>query len=83
MPELVPEPAREVARMQVWAEDPFALGSYSALDAAAIEALPALQARHDRLVFAGEHTADSAHTGTMEGALRSVRRAAEQIAAIA
>ncbi len=39
------------------------------------------RARSGRVVFAGEHTA-GAHHGTMEGALRSGIRAAEQVAAV-
>ncbi|HEY5859855.1 MAG TPA: FAD-dependent oxidoreductase [Actinomycetota bacterium] len=35
-----------------------------------------------RVAFAGEHTAGADHHGTMEGALRSGRRAAEQVGAL-
>ena len=65
--------------MKVWGEDPLARGSYSAWDERSL----AMSGRFRRTVglvaFAGEHTAEPEHTGTMEGALRSGVRAAEQV----
>ena len=64
--------------MYAWADDPYTLGAYSAWDNVSFD-------RHDdiarplaRVVFAGEHTAGPQHYATMEGALRSGRRAAQQ-----
>jgi monoamine oxidase len=61
-----------------WADDPFALGAYSSWDRASWERRGVLTESVGRLAFAGEHTADDRH-GTMEAALRSGRRAAEQV----
>ena len=68
--------------MYAWADDPFTLGCYSAWDNTSWD-------RHDlfarpvgRVAFAGEHTAGPAHHGTMNGALRSGIRAAEQVLAM-
>jgi monoamine oxidase len=61
-----------------WADDPFILGAYSSWDRASWERRGVLAEPVGRLAFAGEHTAGDRH-GTMEGALRSGRRAAEQI----
>ena len=69
--------------MYAWADDPFTLGSYSAWDAASMARDATCSPdRSDRVAFAGEHTAGPDHHGTMEGALRSGRRAAEQVAAL-
>ncbi|MEX0753703.1 MAG: NAD(P)/FAD-dependent oxidoreductase [Actinomycetota bacterium] len=76
--ELVPDVALEGrARLQVWADEPFARGAYSALDAPGRDRLPLLQERWGSVAFAGEHVADPDHVGTMEGALRSGRHAAQ------
>ena len=69
------------ARLTVWEQDPWARGAYSVLPPrptppAELAATPA----GPNLVFAGEHTAEPGWTGTMEGALRSGRRAANQLA---
>ena len=64
--------------MKVWAEDPFARGAYSAWDGASLGRRHLFGRMHGAVAFAGEHTAGE-HSGTMEGALRSGRRAASQI----
>jgi monoamine oxidase len=74
-PELRPSGA---AVMKVWAEDPFARGAYSAWDGASLGRRHLFERMHGPVAFAGEHTAGE-HSGTMEGALRSGRRAAEQV----
>jgi monoamine oxidase len=74
-PELQPSGA---ARMKVWAEDPLARGAYSAWDGASLGRRHLFERMHGSVAFAGEHTAGE-HSGTMEGALRSGRRAASQV----
>jgi monoamine oxidase len=64
--------------LYAWADDPFTLGAYSSWDRASWERRGVLAEPVGRLAFAGEHTADDRH-GTMEGALRSGRRAADQV----
>ncbi len=65
-----------------WRQDPWARGAYSVLPdvddpaGTAASASPA-----PNLVFAGEHTAVPEWTGTMEGALRSGFRAADELLA--
>ena len=66
--------------LKVWADDPFARGCYSAFDEDSFERRETLARPVGRLAFAGEHTAGDLH-GTMEGAIVSGRRAAEEIAA--
>jgi monoamine oxidase len=68
----------------VWGNDPFALGSYSAWDNASWDRLDdgVFTRMVDRVAFAGEHTAGSEHYATMNGALLSGRRAAEQVLAV-
>jgi len=61
-----------------WADDPFTLGAYSTWNPASWDRRRVLAEPVGRLAFAGEHTAGDRH-GTMDGALRSGRRAAEQI----
>lgn len=61
-----------------WADDPFTLGAYSSWDRASWSRRGVLAKPVGRLAFAGEHTAGD-HHGTMEGALRSGRRAARQV----
>jgi monoamine oxidase len=68
--------------MFAWADDPYTLGSYSAWDAASVTRREVFTRSVGRVTFAGEHTAGADHHGTMEGALRSGRRAAEQVAAL-
>ena len=66
-------------RMQSWAEDPLTRGAYSAWDATSWSRMPVVARAEGRVVFAGEHTAGPEHYATMEGALRSGLRAAEQV----
>jgi monoamine oxidase len=68
--------------MYAWADDPYTLGSYSAWDAASVARRDVFTRPVGRVAFAGEHTAGADHHGTMEGALRSGRRAAEQVASL-
>jgi monoamine oxidase len=65
--------------MYAWADDPFTLGSYVAWDEASWGRIDAFSRPAGRIAFAGEHTAGADHHGTMEGALRSGRRAAAQV----
>jgi monoamine oxidase len=65
--------------MKAWAQDPLARGSYSAWDERSIERSELFRHTAGRVAFAGEHTAELEHTGTMEGALRSGIRAATQV----
>jgi monoamine oxidase len=65
------------AHMQVWANDPFARGAYSAWDPRSVARANLFARPHGAIAFAGEHTAGD-HAGTMEGALRSGLRAAAQ-----
>lgn len=61
-----------------WGSDPHALGAYSVPAPEQVERfLPELQKPHGRIHFAGEHT--SILSATIEGALRSGVRAAEEI----
>jgi monoamine oxidase len=69
----------EDVRMQAWAGDPLACGAYSAWDARSWDRMPLFSQPVGRVAFAGEHTAGPEHYGTMEGALRSGARAAEQV----
>ena len=66
-----------------WGSDPLALGSYSAWDNASWDRLLAgvFTRMVDGVAFAGEHTAGAEHYATMNGALLSGRRAAEQVLA--
>jgi len=75
-PDLVPagEPA-----MKRWGDDPLTLGAYAAWDNRSWDRMEEFQRTVGRLAFAGEHTAGPDLHGTMEGALRSGVRAAEQI----
>jgi monoamine oxidase len=71
---------RAGARLTIWEQDPWARGAYSVLPPrrtrpAELAAAPAAP----NLVFAGEHTAEPGWTGTMEGALRSGKRAASEL----
>ena len=61
-----------------WSQDKWAQGCYSAYNQVAFERYPLLsQPLNNTLFFAGEHTA--AHSGTMNGAIASGLKAAEQI----
>ena len=76
---LDPEVGTGDARLVSWGEDPFARGAYSAMSNEVVPLLPALERPAGRVVLAGEHTAGPRWHGTMEGALRSGRRAAGQV----
>lgn len=63
-----------------WQRDPWARGAYSVLpDVEDPRRAAAATAPAPNLVFAGEHTAEPEWTGTMEGALRSGIRAADEL----
>ncbi len=76
-----------------WVNDPYAKGSYTYRSADIMpewshfenyrgEKIPApYKPIHDRLFFAGEHTAIEADLGTMEGAVESGERAARMVLA--
>jgi monoamine oxidase len=66
------------ARMKAWAGDELALGSYSAWDNRSWDRLERFTRTVGRVAFAGEHTAGPDHYATMNGALLSGERAAEQ-----
>ncbi|HEX7247215.1 MAG TPA: FAD-dependent oxidoreductase [Actinomycetota bacterium] len=70
---LVDEPV-----VYTWADDPFTLGAYSSWDPVSWARRELFSRPVGRVAFAGEHTTADRH-GTMEGAIRSGRRAAEQI----
>ena len=74
--DLDPEP--ESAVLSSWHDDPWARGSYSARTLSSPLRDDDLVKPIGPLFFAGEHTAGEWH-GLMEGALRSGRRAAEQV----
>ncbi len=79
-PEL--EADRDGAVLTDWRADPWARGAYSVLpDVDDPAGTAAAYSPAPNLVFAGEHTAVPAWTGTMEGALRSGIRAAEELLA--
>lgn len=61
-----------------WSDDPFTLGAYASWDPVSWARRDLLARTVGRVAFAGEHTAGD-HHGTMEGAIRSGRRAAEQV----
>jgi monoamine oxidase len=69
-------PDREVRLVPWVASDPFTGGAYTAIPPGAPRQLPALERPFGRVVLAGEHTAGLRWHGTLEGALRSGRRAA-------
>jgi monoamine oxidase len=70
---LVDEPV-----LYAWADDPYTLGAYSAWDPASWARREVFARPVGAVVFAGEHT-EHDHHGTMEGALRSGRRASAQV----
>ena len=76
-PELALEPGGTV--LSTWDDDPWVRGAYSVFPPPAVA--EALAAPVGPLVFAGEHTAGR-WNGLMEGALRSGRRAAADVARI-
>ncbi|HYC31444.1 MAG TPA: NAD(P)/FAD-dependent oxidoreductase [Gemmatimonadales bacterium] len=63
-----------------WTRDPWSLGAYSWVPAGAADAHRALSRPVERtLFFAGEATCGKGYNATMEGALKSGRRAARQV----
>ena len=74
-PELRPD---GTAVMKVWAADRYSRGAYTAWDHPSLSRRPQFERMHGAVAFAGEHSAGD-HSGTMEGALRSGRRAAAQV----
>jgi monoamine oxidase len=66
--------------LTTWHDDPWAQGAYSARSFSSPLDTEALARPIGPLAFAGEHTAGDWH-GMMEGALRSGRRAAEDVLA--
>jgi monoamine oxidase len=68
----------ETAMLSSWTDDPWARGSYSARTLSSPLRDDDLAKPIGPLFFAGEHTAGEWH-GLMEGALRSGRRAADQV----
>ena len=73
---LVDEPV-----LYTWHDDPYTIGAYSSWGPDPWSRRGVFERSVGRLAFAGEHTAADRH-GTMEGALRSGRRAAEQVASM-
>jgi monoamine oxidase len=69
---------RDLVALATWAGDPWVHGAYAAQSAAAPLDEAELSRRIGPLAFAGEHTAGRWHA-TMEGALRSGIRAAEDL----
>ena len=65
--------------MHAWGEDPLSRCGYSAVSNRAWDLMDAFDEPFGRVVFAGEHTAGTDWHGTMEGALRSGRRAGRQV----
>ena len=76
--DLDPDPEPGSAVLSSWHDDPWVRGSYSARSLSSPLRDDDLVKPIGPLFFAGEHTAGEWH-GLMEGALRSGRRAAEQI----
>jgi monoamine oxidase len=71
------------ARVVHWGRnDPLVGGAYCAIPPGAPPLLPALERPFGRVVLAGEHTAGVRWHGTLEGALRSGRRAADAVRAV-
>jgi monoamine oxidase len=72
----------EACHFHDWAGDPLSRGAYSYVGAGGSEAHRTLAAPvADTLFFAGEATCGDGHNATMEGALRSGRRAAAELLA--
>jgi monoamine oxidase len=69
---------REEALLSTWHDDPWVRGSYSARSVSSPLRDAELSWPIGALYFAGEHTAGDWH-GLMEGALRSGKRAAQQV----
>lgn len=65
-----------------WSRDPFALGGYSYVLSGGTAAYRELaKPLHNTLFFAGEATGGQGHNATMEGALQSGKRAAQELLA--
>jgi monoamine oxidase len=63
-----------------WSADPFTRGAYSYVAVGGVDAHDALALPlKDTLYFAGEATAGGGLNATMEGAIESGRRAAEEL----
>lgn len=62
-----------------WGDDPFTVGAYSAWDDRSWDRHDLFRMPVGRVVFAGEHSAGPRHYATMEGAVRSGLRAADQV----
>ena len=75
-PDLALRPADAV--LSTWSDDPWVGGAYSARSRSSVMDDAVLAAPVGRLHFAGEHTAHEWHA-LMEGALRSGRRAADEV----
>ena len=72
----------EACRFHDWAADPLSRGAYTYVGVGGSEAYRMLAAPvADTLFFAGEATCGDGHNATMEGALRSGRRAAAELLA--
>jgi monoamine oxidase len=68
------------AHLHDWQSDEFSRGSYSYAPAGALDASRALaQPVEGTIYFAGEHTDDQGHWGTVHAAIASGTRAAEQV----
>lgn len=67
------------ATLVAWASDPDALGGYTVIRPGSVRGLPALERPFGRVALAGEHTAGLAWHGTLEGAVRSGKRAARDV----
>jgi monoamine oxidase len=78
--ELVPDAALgDGAVMQAWAGDELALGAYSGVDRRSAGRMERFGEPVGRVAFAGEYTAGLEHHATMNGAVLSGHRAAEQV----
>ena len=63
-----------------WPQDPFARGGYMVVPVGQQQTQHALaQSVEQTLFFAGEHTNDAGHAGTVHGAIRTGVRAAQQV----
>jgi monoamine oxidase len=66
-----------------WQSDPYSLGAYSYAEVGGSDASKKLAEPIDRtLFFAGEATEYTGHSSTVHGAIRSGRRAADQVLAM-
>ena len=80
-PEL-PAIDESAAVITTWTADDWARGSYSVVTQVDADGLHPSARPVGRIAFAGEHTAPEGWTATIEGALRSGVRAAEQVLAL-